>query len=280
MTSNIAEVYNWVLRGSWGLPLVGIVESVLHGTTTYFQDRYSKASLHIQTYSMTPYCAVVMAYMAEKSRKGQGHMASCSGNVDRRFEITLRHRTGFGVANEEKIQKVDFDDEAGCACTCNKPMLYHKPCSHVLAAAALTKMERRAFVSPYFTREAVLNTWSGELWGYRIAGSFTTVPVGGRIYIPMMTLLRQARGGRQRTRRIRNDMDESEVGGPTRQCLYCMQFGHRMNRCSKMREDRLNEGETSEGQSSTAAASRGGGTGRRRRAGGRQGSAQGHGFVI
>ena len=89
----------------------------------------------------------------------------------------------------------------------------------------------------------------------------------------MMTLLRQSRGGRRRTRRIRNDMDESEVGGPTRQCLYYMEFGHRMNRCNKMREDRLNEGEAGEGQSSAAAASRGGGTGRRRRAGGRQGSA-------
>ena len=189
MTSNLAEVYNWVLRGSRGLPLVGIVESVLYGTTGYFQDRYSKASLHIQTHIMTPYCAVIMGYMAEKSKKGQGHMARRSGNVERRFEITLRHRTGFGVANEERIQEVDFDDN-GCTCMCNKPMLYHKPCSHVLAAAALTKMESRAFVSEYFTKESVLNTWSGELWGYRIAGSFTTVPVGGRIYIPMMTLIR------------------------------------------------------------------------------------------
>ena len=179
MTSNLAEVYNWVLRGSRGLPLVGIVESVLYGTTTYLQDRYSKASLHIQTHNTTPYCAAVMAYMVEKSKKWQRHMARRSGNVERRFEITLRHITGFGVANEEKIQEVQFDDHGGCACSCNKPMLYHKSCSHVLAAAAMTKMEPRAFVSEYFKKESVLNTWSGELWGYRIAGSFTTVPVEG-----------------------------------------------------------------------------------------------------
>ena len=159
MTSNLAEVHNWVLRGSRGLPLVGIVESVLYGTTTYLQDRCSKASLHIQNNPGTPYCAVVMAYMVEKSRKGQGHMARHSGNMERRFEITLRHRTSFGVRNEEKIQEVDFDDHSGCACSCNKPMLYHKLCSHVLAAAALMNMEPRAFVSEYFMKESVLNTW-------------------------------------------------------------------------------------------------------------------------
>ena len=96
----------------------------------------------------------------------------------------------------------------------------------------------------------------------------------------MMTLLRQARGGRRRTRRIRNDMDESEVGGPTRQCLYCMEFGHRIKHCNKMREGTLNECEASAGQSSMGATSRGRGTGRRRRAGDRQGSTQGHGFII
>ena len=70
MTSNLVEVYNWVLRGSRGLPLVAIVESALHGTTLWFQERYTRASLHIQNNPTTPYCALTMAYMAEKSRKG------------------------------------------------------------------------------------------------------------------------------------------------------------------------------------------------------------------
>ena len=85
-------------------------------------------------------------------------MARRSENVERRFEITLKHRTGFGVRNEEKIQEVYFDDHAGCVYSCNKPMLYHKPCSHVLAAAALMKMEPRVFVSEYIMKESMLNT--------------------------------------------------------------------------------------------------------------------------
>ncbi|XP_066159640.1 uncharacterized protein [Oryza sativa Japonica Group] len=42
MTTNLAEVYNWVMRGVRVLPLVAIVEFILHGTQAYFRDRYKK----------------------------------------------------------------------------------------------------------------------------------------------------------------------------------------------------------------------------------------------
>ena len=38
MTTNLAEVYNWVMRGVRVLPLVAIVEFILHGTQAYFRD--------------------------------------------------------------------------------------------------------------------------------------------------------------------------------------------------------------------------------------------------
>ena len=43
MTTNLAEVYNWVLRGVRSLPLVGIVEFFLYRTCEYFRDRYAVA---------------------------------------------------------------------------------------------------------------------------------------------------------------------------------------------------------------------------------------------
>ncbi len=42
MTTNLAEVYNWVMRGVQGMPLVGIVEFILHGTQAYLKDLYKK----------------------------------------------------------------------------------------------------------------------------------------------------------------------------------------------------------------------------------------------
>ena len=56
MTTNLAEVYNFVLRGNRSLPLTALVEGILHGTLTYFRDRRREAVEHIEYYPNTPYC--------------------------------------------------------------------------------------------------------------------------------------------------------------------------------------------------------------------------------
>ena len=43
MTTNLAEVYNWVLRGVRSPPLVGIVEFFLYRSCEYFRDWYAVA---------------------------------------------------------------------------------------------------------------------------------------------------------------------------------------------------------------------------------------------
>ena len=45
MTTNLAEVYNWVLRGVRSLALVGIIEFFLYRTCEYFRDRYAVAGV-------------------------------------------------------------------------------------------------------------------------------------------------------------------------------------------------------------------------------------------
>src|SRR5664279_5695864 len=91
-------------------------------------------------------------------------------------------------------------------------------------------MDYKPFVSDYYLKESVINTWGGELVGFRVMGNFNTVNPDERQYIPHPNLLR-TNTGRRKTRRIRNDMDESEAGGPTRQCLLCNEFGHMANFC-------------------------------------------------
>jgi hypothetical protein len=48
MTTNFAEVYNWVMRGVRGLPLVATVEFIVHGCTDYFRDRFTKNQAYMQ----------------------------------------------------------------------------------------------------------------------------------------------------------------------------------------------------------------------------------------
>ena len=45
MTTNLAEVYNFVLRGNRALPLTTIVEVAFHGTLRYFSDRHDLVNI-------------------------------------------------------------------------------------------------------------------------------------------------------------------------------------------------------------------------------------------
>ena len=72
MTTNLAEVYNWVIRGLRSQPLVAIVEGVLHGTIGYFRERHANAALHAAN-PHTPYCSKITAYMQAKTEKAQSH---------------------------------------------------------------------------------------------------------------------------------------------------------------------------------------------------------------
>src|ERR1041384_8758256 len=43
MTTNLVEVYNWIIRGVRSMPLVIIIEFFLYRTTDYFRNRFAAA---------------------------------------------------------------------------------------------------------------------------------------------------------------------------------------------------------------------------------------------
>jgi len=231
MTTNLAETYNFVLRGNRALPLTAIVEGIFYGTVKYFRDRRQKAEQHMLNNPNTRYCERIMKYMEEKMEKARSHTVVPIGNQERRFEVRLANNK-FGCANELRTHEVKIGNEAWptCDCTCNKPKLLHLPCSHVLATCGQLGMDAISFVSPFYLKESVLNTWTGEMMGFRSMGNFNTVNPAERRYIPDPENMRTSRGRRQ-CQRIRNDMDESEAGGPTMQCILCNEFGHRDTNC-------------------------------------------------
>ncbi|PUZ75547.1 hypothetical protein GQ55_1G182300 [Panicum hallii var. hallii] len=83
--------------------------------------------------------------------------------------------------------------------------------------------------TPVKEKETIASTWQYEIYGFRLVGSFTETanPV---IYIPDPRSSRVKRGRRQ-SRRIRNDMDESELRPRTQRCSACNQIGHTYKRC-------------------------------------------------
>ncbi|XP_044432407.1 uncharacterized methyltransferase At2g41040, chloroplastic-like [Triticum aestivum] len=139
MTTNLAEVYNFVLRGNRALPLTAIVEAIFHGTLRYFRERHELARKHIADNQNTTYCSRVMEYMAKKIEKAKKHNVRLIGNQERRYEVQVP-TDGFGSANEVKTPEIELD--------------------------------AISFVSPYYLKEAVLNTWTGEMTGFRVVGNF------------------------------------------------------------------------------------------------------------
>ncbi|KAG2630340.1 hypothetical protein PVAP13_3KG484005 [Panicum virgatum] len=95
MTSNLAEVYNWVIRGLRGCPLVGIIEGMLYGIIKYYQKRHAAAILH-STKVQTPFCDKMYKWMEKAISKASQHIVIAMGTHDNRFEITVRAKGGVG----------------------------------------------------------------------------------------------------------------------------------------------------------------------------------------
>uniref|UniRef100_A0A0E0DB97 Aminotransferase-like plant mobile domain-containing protein n=1 Tax=Oryza meridionalis TaxID=40149 RepID=A0A0E0DB97_9ORYZ len=87
-----------------------------------------------------------------------------------------------------------------------------------------------------FLTDRVLNAWSAEILGWRYLQHLVDTRGDKRIYVPDLDLLKVGKGRRQ-TRRLRNDMDASEAGGPVRRCEDCLQYGHRTRDCKNNKED-------------------------------------------
>jgi hypothetical protein len=104
MTTNLIEVYNFVLRGNRALPLTAIVEAVFYGTLRYFRERQELGKKHIANNPNTPYCSRVMEYMGKKIEKAKKHTVRLIGNQERRYEVQLP-TDGFGSGNEVKTHK-------------------------------------------------------------------------------------------------------------------------------------------------------------------------------
>nr|CAI44652.1 OSJNBa0096F01.20 [Oryza sativa Japonica Group] len=233
MTTNLAEVYNWVMRGVRVLPLVAIVEFILHGTQAYFRDRYKKIGPSMADNNIV-FGNVVTKYMEDKIKKARRHRVVAQGTQVHQYEIMCVDRSRRGIYRKQAVQECVLKADGGCTCSCMKPKLHHLPCSHVLAAAGDCGISPNVYVSNYFRKEAIFHTWSEEIYGFGISGSYTTLSAQV-FYIPDPSKLRVKKGRRQ-TRRIRNDMDESEAGGRTLRCSKCDLRGHTYKKCPKNAE--------------------------------------------
>lgn len=55
-------------------------------------------------------------------------------------------------------------------CSCNKPKLLHKPCSHVIAVCRFIGVPAATYISPYYSVSYLAKTLSGEVDAYENTG--------------------------------------------------------------------------------------------------------------
>src|SRR6266540_4235304 len=118
MTTNIPEVYNWVIRGLKGMPLVAILEGMLHGIIGYYQKMHATVVLHCTTIQM-------MGYMDDKRKKPQQHMVRAFDVQEYRFEVTSRSKEELGTDCRVVTHEVNLGQgiTGWCEYDCNKPKL-------------------------------------------------------------------------------------------------------------------------------------------------------------
>jgi len=231
MTTNLAEVYNWVLRGSRSMPLVGIVEFYIYRTTQYFRERYPKAEKVFLDHGLI-YGQKFSEYMEKANKKAAGHRVRNMGVAEHRFEVLCRDKGRRGGNHERHVQECVLYNNH-CVCSCHKPRLYHRPCTHVIAACGEAGgLNARMFVSPYFMKDAIYHTWKSEIYGFAMAGNFTSTPDGAPDFIPNPHPDMKQQIGRRKTRRIRNNMDDAEAGPRVVICSRCNEFGYSYKKCN------------------------------------------------
>ena len=184
--------------------------------------------------SQITYGYKITEYMEKAFKKAYLHQVCPVGVVERRYEILCKDKGRMGGRREKHIQECVLSND-GCVCSCQKPRLYHLPCTHVITACLEAGgLQPRMFASHYYMKETIWNTWQREIYGFRILGDFITDPGHNATYIPDPDPEMIQGIGRRKKKRIRNNMDRSEAGPAVRICSKCHETGHNYKKCTAL----------------------------------------------
>jgi hypothetical protein len=235
--TNFVEVYNAVLRGARCYPLVGIIEFFPCHKMKYFYECANKAhTVMVDTQKL--YSTTMTVYLDTKQKKALSHRAELepihrASASDTRWKYPVECKTKSQKTGTERRRQIVVLGNTTCSCSCHKPQLLHKSCSHVLVACFRTRgWHWGRYVSRYYLKQTILDTWNHTLEGHLFISSFIEDPKGNATYIPDPNPELCQGIGRRKKKRIRNNVDEAEAGRLVALCSKCNNPIHAYKKCT------------------------------------------------
>jgi hypothetical protein len=171
MTNNMAECFNMVLKGIRALPVTAIVEYTFQKLNVYFQ-KYSEETSNLMSgknkaKKMYKYPPKVDDWMEYQARKADSHKIQSFDNIELIYQVDEHdgmscNGVPYGGGSFKVYLKIG-------ACSCERPALYHLPCSHLMAASRFrnlsVNMTNNVRLEEY-SINAVKNTWAARFHPY------------------------------------------------------------------------------------------------------------------
>nr|ABA94059.1 SWIM zinc finger family protein [Oryza sativa Japonica Group] len=118
-------------------------------TGKYFRDRF-QAVLPSMPNNSILFRTFMQKKLEELRKKAMKHRALVQGTQQHKFEILCQDKAGRGIYRKRVKQECVLKADGTCHCSCAKPKLLHRPCTHVIAAAAECGIPDAVYVSRYF----------------------------------------------------------------------------------------------------------------------------------
>ena len=233
MTTNISEVFNYVLKGVRALPISALVHFTFIKCTRYFVDRWMQAQAAINAGQI--WGEPANEHLEKHEKWAIDQAALLCDPREHVYEVTSSSHTSVGGERSGgRAYKVEIGDNLSC--TCMTPQLYHLPCSHVITACRARGVLYKTpnYLSPFYSKQSVLKTWESKFEPCLDPSQWP--PYDGPHYVPAAGLLKVGRG-RRKKKRFRNELDDSQKGYGADQ--YALDFTElpRKKRCSLCGEE-------------------------------------------
>ncbi|XP_073060175.1 uncharacterized protein [Primulina eburnea] len=197
MTTNMSECLNSVLKGARRLPISAIVHLTLQRCVQYFIERVTRGARMVQENQMWSDYAF---WKYDKwARKSSEHRVA-------KYDVRDQTASVATVGRPSRGQHMQVVKLATSDCSCGKWKIFGIPCSHAICTAKWHSLDPTTLVRPWYNISEYLATYEGRFQPLADERYWDPPPFE-LLHNPVRRERRRV--GRDRTTRLRNEMDTS-----------------------------------------------------------------------